>query len=378
MSLTFRVADSLTGTLLGQLNPTKYDWTEPLRGQSSGTLTLPLPREAAALSRLRDLVQPRIRQVVIEENGQHVFAGPIVRPPARREPGKLMVPFVDWRHWFYRAFLRATETTRGDLITNGDQGTLAHTLLTQALNTTGAPAIAVDTAPVTGVTRDVTFRQINSSVGEFLDQLRDRNPTGLEWHTYATAGATSRLVQVRASVAWPERSTPARPLRIEYKAGRGGNVARYSWPGGEEGATRVWALGDGQPPDEVWAVAEHPSVAAGLDLAWEEVSGPHSGVVNRTTAFRHANARIASAASPAGLAEFTFTQLAVPVARLGPGDRARVIVDDGWVDVDVPAARIVSRRVEGGRDEPAVHVLTVDLADPIGPGVLLPGLPGTP
>lgn len=372
MTLTFHVADSLTGKIIGRLYPHRWEWTDPLAGSGSGRLYVPLP-DPAKVEHLVSLTQPRRCWLAVEdEQGRFPFAGPFPRRPGR-EGGTVVVPVADWRLWLYRAFLRpGPNGESGDYVHTApeiEQATAMTDLMARALDTTGAPCLVVDAAAATGITRQVTFRQLQTSVGDALDDIAAR-PDGAEWYTYVTrkAGDPTTLVP-HVAVAWPERSSSRAPVfiehRVEYAEGRGGNVHAYTWPEGPEAPSRVWALGEGEPPAQVYASDEIPDLGEGTDVAWEEVTGPHTGVTQAETAFEHAAARLDALSGLSGQATFTIAADRLPIGDVVTGDRARIVLADGWERVDLPAARIISRTVRGGvgAGQPLEQELTVDLGD---------------
>lgn len=364
---TFHVADSLTGQIVGRLYPRQWEIVEPLDAPGTGSLTVPLPAvtgdravDADRVALFRDLCQPRIRWVAIEdEQGRFLFAGPIPRRPGR-SGDEIVIPLVDWRAWFYRAPLRPKpDGSRGDFSrTQSDQATILRDLARAALDAPGVPALVIDEPAPTGVLRDLSALQLDRPIGEHFDAIVQRERGG-DWFTYASRASDPTKLVPHVAFAWPERSSRPAPILLAYTA-QGGTVAAYSWPEGAEGSTRAYAVGSGEPPDQPWAVAESPELSQGFDVAWEEVIGPLDGVTRSATAFEYAYQAVSGGAQ--GVAEFT-----VPFERLHPcnyvvGDRARVRLEDGWEDVSVPSARIVERVVSGGPGQPGQQVLKVDLS----------------
>lgn len=366
--MRFHVADSLTGRIVGRLYPSAWSITDPLRSPATGSLTVALPSDADGVRTLVDLTLPRRRWVAIEDDeGRFLFGGPIPRRPARSE-GTVTVPLVDWRAWFYTAPLRPSSTwARGDYIRVGsqakDQGAIMGELFARALDTVGAPSIVVDTPPVTGVTRDMTALQLDRSIGDYLDSITNRE-RGAEWYTYASRDSAdpTRLI-AHAAVAYPERSTRTTPIRVDYKQGHGGSAHEYSWPEGMEAPTRVWAVGDGEPPDQAAAMDETADLTDGVDVCWEKVLGPLDGVSRNSTAYEYAFAYLDHSQGLSGSAEFSITDERIPLGTYTVGDRARVSIDDGWDAADVPAARIIERTISGGTGVATQARIVVDLAN---------------
>lgn len=364
--MKFFVCESLTNRIVGELYPSRWELTDPLRAPGTGTLTVPLPTDPDAVARLVDLTLQRRRWVAVEYiPGQMIFGGPIPRRPAR-SGGEVIIPLVDWRAWFYKANLRpigGAAGARNDYIrTNREQGLIMTDLMTAALDTPGKPLITVDTAPTTGVTRDITALQLDRSIGEHLDSITNRD-RGAEWFTYVQSAADQNQMIPHVAVAFPARHLRDSAVRVEYRVGTGGNAMDYAWPEGSDANTRVWAIGDGEPPDQALASDEYPELDAGLDVAWEDVLGPLDGVVKNATAFEYAYSAIQRSRGFEGTAEFTILDKKLPLGDVSTGDRARVILEDGWDSADVRAARIIERTMSGGRGQPTRQRLKIDLAD---------------
>lgn len=379
--MRFHVVDTLSGKIVGRLYPNAWTWTDPLATPGTGSLTVPLPSDPAAIASLVELTAPRRRWVAAQDDsGRYLFGGPIPRRPGRNE-GELIIPLVDWRAWFFKAPIRPNaDGSRRNYIKVGgnalEQTTMMRDLIALGLDTTGAPRFVVDTPTASGVVRERTCLMLDRSIGEYLDGLSSWNiERGAEWWVYITedlADPTTLLPHV--AVAFPERQTRTTPIRVEYKKGMGGNSYDPAWPEGIDSPTRAWAVGDGEPPDQVWAVDETPTIADGTDVAWEQVLGPLDGVARKATAFEYAFAVVESNQELQGEAEFSILDSRIPMGDYATGDRARVVYADGWEDVDVPAARITERTMTGGHGQATSVRIKVDLANAdYGDTSLVPG-----
>lgn len=363
----FYSVDTLTGLIIGQLKPSAWSLGDPLRTAGTGTLTIALPGRTDAVARLRDLTMPRTRWVAARDpQGRYLWCGPIVRTPAMSD-GVVTVPVADWRAWFMRAPIRplqpgevGTTMRRNYIVTNREQTQIMTDLMVLALNTPGSPRCVIDSAPVTGVNRDLSALMLDRSVGEQLNTIVARG--GPEWHCYCTPGsATSLLLHI--TVDWPERRTREDNPLIQWRVGKGGNTHDPSWPEGQDAPTRVYALGADQPPAQVFAVSEWSEIGDGTEVAWETVLGPLDGVVKTATAFDAADHAAERARGFDGTAEFSIADGKIPLGDLGTGDRVRVRYSNGWVDADTPSSRIVDSTISGGRDKPTIRRISVDLAD---------------
>lgn len=392
--IRFHVADSLTGRLVGQLRPAAWTISEPVTGSSSGSLTLRVPHDAAGAARLRDLVQPRIRQVVMEVvaadgTSSFPFGGPIPRRASwtpqddEGNGGTITVPVVDWRYWFETAAVLRPNAIMGTstdyLVTDVEQTTAMMALMKAALGgTTGAPHMVVDAPAVTGVTRDVTARVASRYIGEYLDDIRDRNGDGsCDWYTYMTRSADKRTFLAHAAVAVPQRRSQAEPVAaFTVTPPKGSALAGYSWPEGVDQPTRVYAVGEGVPPDRVWASDELPDLTDGVELCWEQIAGPYQGVVKAATCFEDANSIVSQTGQLSGQMSITVTADRLGIDQVVAGDRVRLRLVDDWLDLDLPAVRIVQRDMSGQQDQPTQQTLTLDLSDPVPLPIDDPGVVG--
>lgn len=393
--MRFYAVDTLTGRILQQLRPpTSWELVDPLREPGTGTLTLarPQPGERAALREALGvpLTQTgagsfdRNRWIAAQDDeGRWCWGGPIVKRPSS-DATTITVPLVDWRSWFYSCPLRPlADGSRGDYAaTDRDQALIADDWFRRALTDDTPdtplvpPPIIIDAPDLTGVLRDRTGkRQLDTSVGSLLDTLVDADP-GIEWWTYVTAAADGdpTRLEIHVTTGWPERSTSTTPTAVDWVEGEGGSTPEIAWPPAAQSYSRVWGVGDGEPPDQVYAWDEDPAAT----VLWESVVGPLDGVRDSETAYEHAFAERARSQGRESHAEVTLLASRVGLGEIGPGDRVRLRYDDGWESVDVPAARIVSRTLLGGAGKADRQQLTLDLADveyPAASGTE-PGIPG--
>ncbi len=338
-TLTWRVADSLTGRLIGTLAPSAWSFDDPLTGTAKGGLTVPLPRGAANVARLVDLTRTHICQIgAHDEEGRWWFGGPIVAEPAVADR-QVSIAFSDWRAWFYAAAID------GDYIQTGVEQMLALSdIATGVVTAAGAPNLTIDSPAVSGVTRDVTFRTA-SMAGAAFDDIA-RRIDGPDWWTYLQTDPTDPTTVV-AHLAFdhPERSNGYN-LYLRHRLGNGGNILRFDWPEGNVPATRIIAT-HGTPPDQLVVVAEDPAIASGDALRWDEPYSLPDGVDSTAAAFEYALARLVSRGREAGTVTVELDPAATDLGAWGPGDRARLSVSDGWRDVEKPSVRIIQRTLAG-------------------------------
>lgn len=352
-TLTWRVANSLTGKLIGTLHPSAWSYDDPLSGVAKGELTLALPGDASAVTRLVNLTRPHVCQVgALDGLGRWWFGGPVVAEPAMNDR-QVKVSFADWRAWFYATSLDA------DIIKVGEEQMLTMSDLAEArVSAAGAPHLTVDNAAVSGVLRDSTFRR-TTRVGAALDDVALR-AQGPDWWTYLeTDPADSTTVVAHLAIAYPER-TKGYGLYLRHRLGSGGNLSNFTWPEGNTPATRVIGT-HGTPPDQLVVVAEDPEVAAGNALVWDELYPLPDGV-DATSAFDYTLARLVS--RQGGTVTADVDPAATDLGAWGPGERARLSVDDGWRAIEEPSVRVINRTLAGRGPHVTSVKVAVALSDP--------------
>jgi hypothetical protein len=372
VALRFLVANSLTGKLVGRFAPSAWDWTDPVTGQASGSLTVPLSADADDIATLRDLTQPLIRQVVAVDDDRRVwFGGPITATP-ERDGNNLVVPVADWRAWFYAAAIRPDGDTRQDYVhvtTPVEQNQAIADLATIALATTGAPHLIVDAVTPSGIDREIN-EPMFTYTGEAMDHISQRD-TGPDWWVYMAyeIGDLTTVVG-HVTVGYPERNAATNPLSMRSRnglalrsnQGEGGNIVSITWPRGNVPPSRVFGVTQNPAPGEVWGTAEDPDLQDGLRLAWDEVYQLPDGVNTADAAYEGAVARLDANGEALGTIELSIDVDSTDLGDWGAGDRTRLVIDDGWQSIDSDDRRILSRTLSGKGGAVSECTITVNLS----------------
>lgn len=388
LGLRWHVCDSLTGNIVGRLNVNGYEITEEIRASTVGTLTVPMPEQTEEIGRLNRLIMPKDRRphgraVAMEDlaTGQILFYGPIVAKPQRNGP-MITVTVNDWAAWFRSALVRPTGakfvTKRDYVVTNRDQALIMTDLFTIALEATlGNPAIVIDAAVTTGVTRDRTAHMF-SKIGDALDELAN-TAGGIEWFTYGTRNPRATQIIGHVAGAYPERGTGKTPTRLSWKQDLAGNISgnidSFTWPPSEDSApTRVFAT-DAQEDATLWGYDQDNSTIGVTDIIWESTIDLADGTTSKATATARAKGELVRATAFDGQLECVIAAEKLDLPELTVGERARVEIDDGWNrTVNISAGRITRRVMKGGAGQATTQTLTVDLDDNSSPWAS--GLPG--
>lgn len=364
-ALTFRVADSLTGKLLGRLRPSAWTFDDPVTGSSTGSLTMPLPTEPDDVALLVALTRPLVCQIgAQDEQGRWWFGGPITAEPVVADR-QVTVTFADWRAWFYASVLDADVAADRDFGT--EQMELMASLVAGRVAGPGAPYMVVDNAATSNVVRRALYRQA-TMIGENLDDLANR-ADGPDWWTYlATDPADDTRVQAHVRFEYPERNT-GYGLYLRYDLGNSGNLFGYDWPAGNVPNTRIVGT-QGSAPDQLIVTSTDPAVTAGDALAWDEVYALPDGVNTSAVAYEYTQARLTSRAAD-GTVVADLDPAATDLGAWGPGDRARLSVKDGWRNIDKPSVRVISRSLEGRGGSVTSAKVSIALSEPV-PDIAVP------
>ncbi len=357
--VTFQVFDVLTDAALGAVYPNSWAFGEVVHG--AGELSMNLPIDPRTRDALRVRTNPdKVQVVAFQEDRQGrvlpVWGG--VLNYRARTPGTLVLncKAQEWRSWLYTR-LHPTTYYRA-----ADEYTLAQHLLQLAVTGAGTPLI-VWQARTSGKTRQLTL-QPWTSYGDALDSLGGRDD-GFEWTLDLELSPTTGLPRKRFMLWEPGAArTGTRPdLRLVESAPRNSVSIGEVTESATDRRTRVWATGEGQPPAQPLSKDEDPDLLGGSVLLRETVTN-WPGVTRVDTLFNHARGERLERSLVRQTLDIDVPVDSPLLTQYRVGDRARVLVQDAWENIDVVGARITARSVNrSGRESVPVATLTVDLSD---------------
>lgn len=367
----FLVVQALTNRRLGYLRMSDVSFNDPLTGAGGSFSGKVTPADfGPGVDVLRQWTEPDQVALYVETDSGYYFGGPIVSRPWSRSDGTLTITALSWKQWFYTRFLNPNWGVDPVADThfyydNDDQLFIARDLASRSIIEIGCPTIEIGTETC-GVTRDL---HLNGSafhyVGDAIDSMANR-PNGFDWDVEIRRVGNSPSLYL--GLYFPGRGTVNQSVLLKSTK-EGGNITAV--PEADDTAqdrrTRVWATGDGQPPDQPVAFDSDPDLDSGLVLLRETVTN-WSGVTNITTLSSHAQAQ----RQAIGLNR---NQMVLPVtlddpalSLYGVGDRVRLLLEDDWLRVDLPTVRIIDRQIKvNSRSAPDSASITVDLSDLVVP-----------
>jgi hypothetical protein len=348
------------------LNFSAVSWTDTRNANGALTATITLPEAEYARAQLRPALEPDESAIYVKaSNGTYPFGGVIVDQELDWAKGTGSIVVQEWRAWFYSVFLGPKVDLSDDVIyswTAKDQLQIAREVIQYAVaggSADGRPSIAYGTL-TSGKLRDLNVKGTEFKyAGELMDSLAQRDG-GFEWGIDIVDGP-DRLPQLRLALDYPERGGAIDGLVFMQTQKTAnirpvGQIKRSS----SERATRQWITGAAENNASAFAVDSDPSLPDGYTLLRERVTS-YSSVTDRSTLASYARSERAFRTPKINTLDVEVS-LSSPADILSyrSGDRGRLILRNGWYDIDLSNVRILSREINPLEDR---AVLSLDLED---------------
>jgi hypothetical protein len=340
-------------------------WSWIVRGNGSFSGKITIPQDPQAREQIREATEKKVAAIYVRDrsNSSWPWGGPVLSRQWDPDNRVITVTAVDWRTWFFWVFLAPLENLTGDVLyswTQVDQLQIARdicNLVTAGGSPAGRPTILAADTIMSGILRDLNVQGLSfKRPGDLLNTMSNRD-RGFEWGIDIRADAFNRPAP-HFSTYYPQQGASVQGLLLKATPD-GANLLKYG-PVDENGADqreRQWTTGAGQPPDIPFAQDTDPNI--GGVLMREDVSN-YSSVTERTTLASHARAerRFYSQGTNTLAVEVSLDN--PDVSSYAIGDRGRLLIQDDWTDWDLPAVRIVEKKVDPQNLKAS---LTLDLAD---------------
>jgi hypothetical protein len=245
-----------------------------------------------------------------------------------------------------------------------DQFQIARDLADYAIEEPNHPRLVTSLGGMSGRLRD---RNISSfsfmSVYDAIESIA-RRIDGFEWSIEYRYAELDGYPENYLALFYPERTTSSAITLAITIDNTGGNIKEYDWP--EDASPRrdrVWAVGEGEPPVQPIVQDTDPDIALSQRV-FREDSSSWSGVVNLPTLSAHAQAERAARNEETTLVSIDVTCESPDLGTFIVGDRARLIIKDEWMDIDLPYVRIVERTMRPRTSDQGNRMtLVIDVAD---------------
>lgn len=356
----YGVYDALTRQKYGTLDLTAVSFNDPLHGagQLSGTLSV---GRVQNVDNLRQLIDTGRAAIYAIAGRQILWPGLLMG--ASWNPGErtLAITATQASAWLSE---RLAGTTGRLTWTNQDQLFIARHAIQYATAEAGCPRIVTGTE-LSGVTRTVRVeRQSYTPYDELIDDMAQAD-NGFVWAIRARFASSDGLPEWYLSLHYPERQAPGESALMLSRTPEGGNIIGMSeWPSDfSNRRSRVYALGAGEAPTQRVAVDTSPDVADNLRLLREKTISFGETRITAQLA-DHARAEREALEDSVGTVSVDVSADNPVVTDYFTGDRARLIVRDEWLSVDLPAVKIVDRAVrDEDRNTVSQVTLTLDISD---------------
>lgn len=360
--IVFDVHDSISQEYVATLDLDDWAFNDPLGGPGSLNASIAV-KDSNYASQLRLITEPWRYSIYASLEDSYLWGGPITSRPWQRNSGTLQLNAMQWEGWLYTRLLQ-TKFVRKNI----DQFKIVQTLVSIAIAENGCPRITIPIA-ATSALRDLTVDPW-VSIGEAIDRLAARDP-GFDWAIEIRKNKSTGNPEPYLSLWYPERKSAKDPEVIfesiisEEDEGSENSihVELDDWPDDSEGrVSRMWATGDGQPPDQPSSNDEDPALDENLTLLTEAVTN-WSGVTKRTTLQEHAAQERKYRGASIQTVTLNVSAVKPDLRNYMTGDRCRLVARDRWIDVDYPGVKIIDRVVRGSKSEGLSASVVIDLND---------------
>lgn len=370
---------TLDNSYMGEFIVKNVKFNSPVRGpggQFSGVIpinndqTVELVKPATALDEVAVYVIYKDPDTTTET---FLWGGPIFAREWDSSTREIQITAAEWKSWFYtRMFAPSITAPYADRLTTytaQDQLVIARALLTEAVTGFGTPTLTLNSETSTR-TRDLTLKGSNYKViGDLIDSMAERTD-GFDWAINIRKNVSTRYPELVANLYYPERGGTS-GLNLDYTVsnldrtpdGRGTIQSIGKWPeNAAQRRTRIWATGDGQPPDQPVAMDDDPEIDTDTVLL-REAQINISGVTSPATLSEHAQAERAILGVNTETIDIEVKTAYIKPTSVNPGDRTGLIIRDDWLDIQETAVRIIDRAIAPHGDTGQIIVLTLDLSD---------------
>lgn len=342
---------------------TNCDWSWVVGGGGALQATITVPDSDVQVEKLRAATQPLEAAIYVrKQDGTYPWGGPVITRTAAPDGSSITITCIEWRTWLN--FLILNPAASADVLysyTQVDQIAIARALVAAATaggDVEGNAPMLIGTEPLSGRLRDLNFWGSEMKrLGPQIDTMANRDG-GFEWSVEVRQHATDGLPQLYFTTYYPQQGGLIPGLMFKATA----SGANCQIGDIEENAsskfTRYWTTGSGQPPDQVYAYDVDPNLASGRILRLDG-STSFSNIQERTTLASHARAIRRFYEPGTNFLKVTHLHDKIDPDSYSVGDRGRVLVQNRFHSFDLPAARIIEKKVSvKGQTE-----ITLDITD---------------
>lgn len=380
MAYRYAFHGSINRAFLGEFLVKDVTFNSPLKGaggQFAGTIVLDDKRQTADLVKPATELETSAVYVIYQDDETgvetYLWGGPIVRRGWNSRTREVKITAVEWKSWFYTKEYSPSITPpfadRKFLATAVDQLTIARNLIVDAVSFLGTPAVVVPIVASTRTRSLTVFGSEHRKIGDLVDSMANRTD-GFDWDVMPRKAYDDGLPELVVNFYYPEKGSvqglefsQVRNTFDRAADGRGTIMDIPEWvESSDNRRTRIWAVGNGQPPDQPVAMDDDPFIDTEEVLLREDTLTVQAD--NPATLSEHAQAQRAVLGVETESIDIGIKANLIKPTAFAVGDRVSLRVKDEWLLIDQDAVRIVDRAVapyasgEGER-----IVVTLDLSD---------------
>lgn len=330
----------MSGIIHEEMPFTATSFAETIRGSETFDGVL----DNADRRATRQILNPEGTLIVVERDGVPVWSG-IFWDPARPDKNSIGVHASGLSHYLEHINI---DNTR--VYANENLAQIVWDLMGDIAGKDDILPIVMGTMPVIATTTTVTFDALDfKSAAEALDSIA-LTSDGFDWGIEARWVDNPRTAEYDFSIAFPSRGS-ATGWILEYP----GNVADYDMPVlGSRRASHVTVVGDGAGSLPFLAQANDNDIKPRM-----EVVRKTSDRMNQAALDALAEATLVSLKKEVVTITLQMTPGSEPdFSQIGPGDRARLRIRDGYYQFD-GTVRVIGRTTTPGDAE----MISLDVVD---------------
>lgn len=330
---------------LGLIDP-KWNWT--IGGNGQLTAKIAVPEDLSPRELLRVATKPWQSAIYVKKTSDNSYpwGGPVIKRTWNRRSGQITITCVEWRAWPYMLILEPHDPDRWFTFINDDQLEIARALLKAVTGAfSGSPQnIVYNDAQTSGKLRDLNFYGSQMKrCGATIDEMANRDG-GFEWTLAPQPDSITGLPRLHFINYYPERGSLISSLHFRSTpSGTNCDPGDIEQDASQQ-YNRVWTTGAGQPPDMMFGYDIDPMQPFDNTLRLD-YSTAFSSVVQRDTLMSHARRirKFYSEGTQILPLQHNFQQIDPDSYNIG--DRGRAQIRDRWTDLDVTAARVLSKEI---------------------------------
>jgi len=335
-------------------------WSQVVGGNGTLSAKISVPNDSRQIDQLKIATQPKQAAIYVRNSrGEYSWGGFVVSRKWNRSTNQITIACLEWRTWPYMVTMTSTDPSEQFGYVGFDQLYIGRNLIEIASLDYGSPPITFDSSQMSGKLRDLSFWGTDlKKVGAAIDMVANRDG-GFEW-TLDIRQGTDGLPHLHFLTSYPQQGSLIDGLLFKSTPGGGNVVVEEIEENVSSRYDKFFATGAGQPPAQSLGWDWNPEIATGQLLRFDGGTN-YSTVSDVATLTSHARKARKFYEPGINLLQIETGLNRIDVDSYRAGDRGRLQLQDRWMELDLPAVRIVEKVVD--MSGPGKVKLTLDLTD---------------